>query len=156
MFKELQPLLAEGRKVHIVLATSKAEGKVIAYIEPGQKDDKEPDAFSVPFKVEDAAEALDAGLAAIIVEWLAARQGVTASLETALAEVKRLTEEKAEADKKKAEENKAKFAAKKAMPAAGGNAAPTTKPAPTPTVNEEKAAPATAAVMTDDATPELF
>lgn len=133
MFKELQPLLAEGRKIHIVLAGAKTEGNLVAYIEPAQKNDKEPDAFLVPFKVEDTAEALDTGLGAILTEWLTARTAATTSLTAALAEVTRLTAEKVEADKKKAEEAKAKIGAKKpaATPAAAKSATGVVAPTPT-------------------------
>lgn len=140
MFKELAPLVAE-RNIHLVLAAAK-DGKIIVYIEPAKKDDKEESAFVTPLRLppSDPAE-LDTQLSAILTDWVKARASVTQTLQSALEDSKKLMEQAA-ADAKKAAADKAAKKPGSTVPAAKpGVKVPPTKPAviasPTPSLLDD-------------------
>jgi PRTRC genetic system protein E len=140
MFKELAPLVAE-RNIHLVLAAAK-DGKIIVYIEPAKKDEKEESAFVTPLRLppSDPAE-LDSQLSAILTDWVKARASVTQTLQSALAESNKLMEQAAADAKKAAADKAAKKPGSTVAAAKPGVKVPPTKPAviasPTPSMLDD-------------------
>lgn len=121
MFVELKPLMAEGRAVHIVVQPA-ADGQIVVYVEPAQKDKETQAAFCTPFRVVETPEVLDAQLGATLAQWVGVRAQCLTGLQAALAEAERIAKEaSAEAAKKAAERKnagKSAPAAKAAKPGA--------------------------------------
>lgn len=105
MFKELAPIIAE-RTLHLLLSSAK-DGKIIVYVEPAKKDDKEDAAFVTPLRLQETPEELDAQLGTMLTQWVNARQNVNQSLQAQLDASKAQMEANA-ADAKKAAAEKAK------------------------------------------------
>lgn len=105
MFVELKPLLAEGRAVHIVVQPAGADGQLIVYVEPAQKD-KESQAFCTPFRVVETPEVLDAQLGATLAQWVGTRAQCVTGLAAALEEAQRVAKAASDEAANKAAERK--------------------------------------------------
>lgn len=124
MFKELLPILAEGRKIKVTLEST-ADRQLLVYIEPLKKNDgKDLDVLCTPFLVRTTAEELDAQLPDVLAQWVAARLASSGSVQEALESAK--AELKAAADDAK---KKAADTGKKAVSVAKGKPAAPAKPA---------------------------
>lgn len=129
MFKELQPILAEGRKVKLTLEAA-AEGQMLVYIEPVRKDGNDLDALCTPFLVRTSAEELDAQLSDVLGQWVTARTEACGSVQAALAASKAAIKTAAAEAMEKADS-----ARKKAAPAKGKSTpAGKVRKAPAPTL----------------------
>lgn len=106
MFVELKPLLAEGRAVHIVVQPAAADGQIILYVEPAQKEKESQSAFCTPFRVVETAEVLDAQLGATLAQWVGTRAQCVSGLAAALEEAERVAKAATEEAAKKAAERK--------------------------------------------------
>jgi PRTRC genetic system protein E len=99
MFQSLKPLLEE-RSIHLMLSLN-SDGLINLFVQPIKRNDKEDDAFTVPFRVVRDAADLDQNLADLIRQWIERRAAIVTPLGNELAAFEKQQQDAAAAAKKK-------------------------------------------------------